>query len=204
LPRRLVVLLTFLLAASVVGSAAAAEDTATPPKGAFQFAGRAAYVGGGAGLLTDIREPTENWSLMFTFPVARWLSVEANGFGFHFEAAGADPSQRSSTVALGIGTGLRIAAPPERAVRPYAAFRFQHIHMLFDPWVMPSGAHDHAHMTQEMDHTSMHRWGLGLGGGLEFRVSNRLRAGVELSSSFFTGQGTNSAMQGLASLGFGF
>jgi hypothetical protein len=50
----------------------------------------------------------------------------------------------------------------------------------------------------------MHRWGLGLGAGLDIRLTNRLRGGVEAGYMLFSGQGTNVAIQGLASIGFGF
>jgi hypothetical protein len=202
LPKGLTALALSLLLLSPPVARAAAD--VAEPNAPFRFQGRAFYVGGGAGVLPDVREPTQNWSLMLTFPLARWASIEANGFGFHFAFTEPMTADRASTVALGIGTGLRIHAPADWRVRPYAATRLQHLHMLYDPYAMPAHLHHPGMSHGPVDHTSMHRWGLGLGAGFEGRITNRFRAGVEGGYMLFSGQGTNVAIQGIAFVGFGF
>jgi hypothetical protein len=177
-----------------------AEDRPTSTAGGFQFKGRAIYAGGGVGTLTDLGVATENWSIVATFPLARWLALETSGFGFHFEAPTATPGRMSSSVALGIGVGLRLEPPPESKLRPYLAARFEHIHMLFDPYDAAAARMDPG----PMQTTSMHRWGIAGALGLEVALSRRMRAAVEAGPTLFSGTGTNGGGQGLVMLGVGF
>jgi hypothetical protein len=185
-----------LSAASTARADADAPERAAAP---FVFQGRAVYAGGGGGVLPELDRATENWSILATFPVAQWASVEATGFGFHFLAPTATAGNERSSVALGIGVGLRFAPPPRWAVRPYAAARFEHIHMVPDPYDPKSGDAGMA-----MDMTSMHRWALAGALGVEAALSPRFRAALEAGPTVFTGSVTHGGGQALAMLGVAF
>src|SRR5262245_44156819 len=70
------------------------------PAKPFVFQGRALYVGGGVGVLPDLKEATQAWSLTLAVPVSSWASIEASTFGFHFESLDAFGRERVGTVAL--------------------------------------------------------------------------------------------------------
>jgi hypothetical protein len=112
----------------------------------------------------------------------------------------ATPGRMSSSVALGIGVGLRLEPPPESKFRPFLAARFEHLHMLFDPYDAAAARMDPG----PMQTTSMHRWGIAGALGLEVALSRRMRAAVEVGPTLFSGSGTNGGGQGLVMLGVGF
>jgi hypothetical protein len=192
----------FSLAALTAGAASAPEAPPPPPPSRDdRFTGLALYAGGGAGALADIGSLTENFRLLITVPLSRWAMFEGFGFGYHFIAAG--HHGREDSLGLGIGVGVRFAKPPESAIRPYGALRFEHVHLspdLFAPHTGDAGGDSH-------EHTSLHRWGVALGGGLDtapFRSIGRLRIGFDAEAMLLSGPGSNVGISGIALIGYAF
>src|SRR5262245_61641662 len=119
-----------VLAAALVwlpALSARAETGRHSPAPTYRFKGLALYAGGGAGQLPDLGEPTQNWRLLITVPLAPWAMFEGFGFGYHF--TGDVGHGRQDALGLGLGTGVRFAPPPDEPLRPHAALRFEHIHL---------------------------------------------------------------------------
>lgn len=190
------------VALALFASSSHAQDTPPlvepdAPDAQTAFKGRAIYVGLGAGMITDLHVPTENWRIQATIPVARWAAIELFPYGYHFMADGHHGPE--SVQALGIGTGFRVAPFPTALIRPYIAARFSHIHMWPDPWGDHEGAGGDSY-----SHTSHHRWAGALAGGFDAPLGrkSKFRLGVELEGTAATGPGTNGAVALMGMLGY--
>lgn len=194
------------LAASAFPTAAHATPDPSPDEAGapeeFVFGGRGVYAGGGVGVLPEAGEGAGSFRVRAVFPVHPLLAFEIGSFGYRFAVADHHGEEVVSD-ALGIDTGLRVAAPPWWVVRPYAAGRFQHLHFFPDPW----GEHDPSEGDGSDAHASHHRWAAAAAAGVEaglFGPTSRWRAGLEGEVAAVTGPGVDTALQLVALLGVGF
>jgi len=186
------ILLAPLCAYAQPEEAPAPQPAGRPPHGPTL------YAGGGAGVLPDIGEATQQFRLIAAIPVASWAMVELFPYGHHFEAT--SHHGRQGVTALGIGVGLRAVPWPDALVRPYVAGRFSHLHFWPDPW----GEHE-GPGTDSYAHTSHHRWAGALGLGFDAPLggrSSRFRIGLEAETLLASGPGTNLGIGGLALVGY--
>jgi hypothetical protein len=191
------------LAILIAPAAAAAQEADQPalPE-SFEFAGRGVYAAGGIGVLPGLGEAASSFRIQGVFPVQTVVAMEVTSFGYRFSTDDHHGDEVSAH-ALGIGTGVRINAPPDWIARPYVAGRFQHLHFFPDPW----GGHDPADGGGSEEHSSHHRWGAAIAGGVDaglFGPSSRWRAGLEGELGTLTGPGIDAVVQVVAVLGVGF
>jgi len=182
-----------------LGSGAELEEPAPAAPG-DRFDGRAIYLGAGPGLIADLHEPSFAAAVYLTLPVSSWMMFEGAGSLTHLAATG-HHGEREETNGLGIGAGLRFAPLELGSVRPYLAARVAHVHFSPDPWGEhsdPGGGTD--------NHDSMHRWGAGLGAGLDMPLSSafeRWRLGVDLGALALSGPEANVLLHAVVTLGLG-
>jgi hypothetical protein len=168
----------------------------------FVYDGRGVWVAGGAGALPELEEPMGYGRLQLVWPFGELFAGEVTSSAFQFTTIDHHLEEVRAT-GLGIGVGLRVTAPPDWTVRPYAAARFSHVHLSPDPF----GEHDYAEGSTVDAHESHHRWGGALGGGLDIGLggpTSRWRAGLDGEVGALSGPGFNVLTVLVANLGIAF
>jgi len=173
------------------------ETPAEPPQQAWRYRGHGLVAGFGAGAIADEGVATMNVRVTGLLQFSQWITAEAFLGLSHYTAEHAGESSQANGYDFGLG--LRVTAPSDWRVRPYGAFRVEHMHLDPDHW----GAHEHAGTNDPDDHHSVHRFGAALGAGFDapIVVGSRWRFGVDVEGMALGGPEANAFLQGVATLG---